>query len=464
MNTQLTPVRSLRGDLKNRGGCASRFLWGTTTGVSLGDLLHSTSLAGRLEELAGRTVLLGIKDQLTAALAIIELDGVARRLILCPPDVSFNDYSMIVKTADVDAIVSDQSTELTEKLPVSLQVRAGSTMSPTKEIETDRAATEWVLLTSGTTGIPKMVVHTLSSLTAAIKSNKHQEPDVIWGTFYDIRRYGGLQIFLRAILGNGSIVLSGIGEPPSDHLNRLRDHGVTHLTGTPSHWRRALMSPGARGIAPRYARLSGEVADQTILNMLHAFYPQAAVGHAFASTEAGVAFEVDDGLAGFPANFLDVPGEVEIKIEDNSLRVRSTRTAKYFLGTQASAVTDSEGFVDTGDIVELRGDRYYFLGRRTGVINVGGLKVYPEEIEALLNRHPAIRMSCVRSHRNPITGSLVIADVVLKHNAESSELGASRLKNEILQICRKELPRHKVPAVLNFVPALNFAASGKMAR
>src|SRR5262249_5647600 len=159
-------------------------------------------------------------------------------------------------------------------------------------------------------------------------------------------------------------------------------------------WRRALMSPGVRGIAPRYVRLSGEVADQTILNMLHAFYPQAAVGHAFASTEAGVAFEVDDGHAGFPAKFLDVPGEVEIKIEDNYLRVRSTRTAKCFLGTQPSAVEDSEGFVDTGDIVELRGDRYYFLGRRTGVINVGGLKVYPEEIEALLNRHPAIRMSC----------------------------------------------------------------------
>ena len=50
-------------------------------------------------------------------------------------------------------------------------------------------------------------------------------------------------------------------------------------------------------------------------------------------------------------------------------------------------LTDSEGFVDTGDMVELRGDRYYFVGRRGGIINIGGLKVHPEEIEAVINRH-----------------------------------------------------------------------------
>ena len=71
-----------------------------------------------------------------------------------------------------------------------------------------------------------------------------------------------------------------------DYLVRLGAHGATHVSGTPSHWRRALMSPDARAIAPRYIRLSGEIADQGILNALHSFYPQASVGHAFASTEA----------------------------------------------------------------------------------------------------------------------------------------------------------------------------------
>ena len=113
----------------------------------------------------------------------------------------------------------------------------------------------------------------------------------VWGTFYDIRRYGGLQIFLRAVLGGGSLVLSSAAEPMADHLERLSAHEVTHISGTPAHWRRALMSPQAHRITPHYIRLSGEIADQAILNTLHSFYPKAAISHAFASTEAGVGFE-----------------------------------------------------------------------------------------------------------------------------------------------------------------------------
>ena len=176
------------------------------------------------------------------------------------------------------------------------------------------------------------------------------------------------------------------------------------------------------------------------------------------------AFEVNDGLEGFPASLVGKRGEVEMKVEDRSLRIRSARTAVRYVGEESSVLMDHEGFVDTGDIVELRGDRYYFLGRRSGVINVGGLKVYPEEVEALLNRHPAVRMSCVRSRRNPITGSLVVADVVLKGDPDPAVGRVAELKQEILNICRETLPRHKVPTVLNFVPILAVAETGKIAR
>ena len=142
--------------------------------------------------------------------------------------------------------------------------------------------------------------HSLEGLTGAIKPAPPRERPLIWGTFYDIRRYGGLQIFLRAILGPGSLVLSHAGEPVADHLARLARHGVTHLSGTPSHWRRALMSPACTTIAPEYVRLSGEIADQAVLDNLRRTFPDASVGHAYASTEAGVGFEVTDGLEGFP--------------------------------------------------------------------------------------------------------------------------------------------------------------------
>jgi len=67
------------------------------------------------------------------------------------------------------------------------------------------------------------------------------------------------------------------------------------------------MSGEAAVLEPQYVRLSGEVADQTLLDSLRAVYPNARIAHAFASTEAGVAFDVNDGLAGFPLAFIDNP-------------------------------------------------------------------------------------------------------------------------------------------------------------
>ncbi len=219
----------------------------------------------------------------------------------------------------------------------------------------------------------------------------------------------------------------------ADHLVRLARHGVTHLSGTPSHWRRALMSPEIGRIAPRYVRLSGEIADQAILDNLRAAFPQASIGHAYASTEAGVGFAVNDGLAGFPASYLDgVHDGVEMKIVDGSLCLRSSGAASGYVARRA-ALRDDDGFVDSGDMVERRGDRFYFVGRRGGIINIGGLKVHPEEVEAVINRHPQVRMSLVRPKRSPFTGAIAIADVVLKSECQRAEDEAG-VKDEILTL------------------------------
>jgi acyl-coenzyme A synthetase/AMP-(fatty) acid ligase len=328
-----------------------------------------------------------------------------------------------------------------------------------------RLQTEWILLTSGTTGPPKMVVHTLASLAGAMKARGTPAGPALWSTFYDIRRYGGLQILLRATLGGGSLVLSSAGEAMSDFLQRAASRGVTHILGTPTHWRSALMSPAARLLRPQYVRLSGEIADQAILDHLRASFPDAKVVHAFASTEAGVGFEVADGKAGFPASLIGRAGAaVDMKVVDGSLRIRSSRTAARYLGEQSTVLVDSEGYVDTGDMVELRGERYYFVGRRGGIINVGGLKIHPEEVETVINTHPRVRVSLVRARKSPITGALVIADVVLNMPLEEATGIAQALEREILEHCRASLPRHKVPAKVNFVAALATAASGKIAR
>jgi acyl-coenzyme A synthetase/AMP-(fatty) acid ligase len=268
---------------------------------------------------------------------------------------------------------------------------------------------------------------------------------------------------LRAIIGGGSMVLSEPGEPIADYVARLHARGVSHISGTPSHWRKLLMSGSVAGFSPRYVRLSGEIADQAVLDGLSRGFPAASIGHAYASTEAGVGFAVNDGLEGFPASMLGKsPDGVEMKVEDGSLRIRSTRTAHAYVGNNASALTDGEGFVDTGDMVERRGDRYHFVGRRGGIINIGGLKVHPEEIEAVINRHAKVRMSRARSRRSPITGAIVVADVILADGCDPTR--SDEIRDKILADCRTSLAPHKVPAMIKFVAALDITAAGKLAR
>ena len=442
----------------------TRFLHAAAGSVDLTDLRTGTSLGGRLDELRGRSVLLATRDQLPAALALLELDGVARRIVLCPPDLAPAHLAEIAANAEADAIVSDRDPADFAALGIALQVPASAVITPAAPHGGGAAAgddTAWLLMTSGTAGAPKIAHHDVTTLSAPIRPVA--EPPV-WATFYDIRRYGGLTIFFRAVIGGGSLVLSQAGEPVADHMARLARHGVTHLSGTPSHWRRALMSPALQSIAPRYVRMSGEIADQGILDALRAFFPAAGMGHAFASTEAGLAFEVDDGLPGFPASIVGIGrGAVDIKIEDGSLRLRSARTAFRYLGVDAPRLHDDDGFVDTGDMVELRGDRYHFVGRRGGIINVGGNKVNPEEVEAAINRHPSVSASLVKGRKNPITGALVAADVVLKDQSIQGE-AAARIQREIVATCRQHVAEYKVPALIRFVPSVPVSESGKLLR
>ena len=430
--------------------------------ISLTDILSQTCLGGRIGELAGRNVLLALSGQLLSALAMIELDGVATRMLLCPPDLNADHIKTLVEDAGIDAVVTDRPEQWVNK-GVGLIAAARLPEAASDRAKTERA-TEWLMLTSGTSGVPKIVGHTLEGLSGAITADGGRRGSApVWATFYDIRRYGGLQIFLRAVIGGGSMVLSEPGEGLADHVARLRTRGVTHISGTPSHWRKLLMSGSASEFFPRYVRLSGEIADQAVLDGLARAFPDASIGHAYASTEAGVGFAVNDGREGFPAGLIGQNHDgVEIKIEDGSLRIRSKRAAHAYIGKRAAALTDAEGFVDTGDIVELRGDRYYFVGRRGGIINIGGLKVHPEEIEAVINRHDGVRMSRARSRKSPITGAIVVADVVL---AEAADTGRSEtIRNEILAACRAKLAPHKVPALIRFIEQLDVTGAGKLAR
>ena len=429
--------------------------------VRIESLETGSCLDQKIDAFRGRNVAIDVQDQLTAALALIELDGVAERIVIIPRGIVREHLPHVVRTAGIDAWVGDaDGSRQIGKLAVHSEARPQP--APAAVTRSRYGDTEWVLLTSGTSGAPKLVRHSLASLRNFVEGTDSR---TTWSTFYDIRRYGGLQILLRALCG-GSLVVPSQDESIGAFLRRAAAEGVTHISGTPSHWRTVLMSGATGEFAPRYVRLSGEISDQGVLDGLRAAFPGAVVAHAFASTEAGVGFEVEDGLAGFPASFVGKGSHgVEIDVSRGTLRLRSSGNAGGYLG-ELEPLKDADGFVNTGDRLDLRDGRYHFMGRSGGIINVGGQKVHPEEVEALINSHPAVRMSLVKARRNPITGSIVCADVVLVQSvARDDEAGTQQdIRQEILTICRSRLAAHKVPAMIHFVPSLAVSPSGKLIR
>jgi acyl-coenzyme A synthetase/AMP-(fatty) acid ligase len=453
----------LWGAMTASGASPDRHLIGAGASLPVSELVRASSLGEGREALRGRSVLIFTPDPLTAAIVLVELDGVARRMVLCPPDLAAAHFPQIVREAGCDAWVGDADADLT-----GLGIRTVVAPGPPARDGVERRwteETEWVLLTSGTTGAPKLVLHTLASLTNAFAGKAPPAPGTVWGTFYDIRRFGGLQILLRGLLGS-SLVLASPHDSVVDFLARAAAAGVTHISGTPSHWRKAMISGAISRINPGYVRLSGEIADQAVLDALQRAFPAAVVAHAFASTEAGVGFEVRDGRAGFPATLIgaaDLPAEMEVA--DGRLRLRSGGTAQRYLGTDSAPLRSADGFVDTGDRLELRDGRYHFIGRNGGVINVGGQKVHPEEVEAVINSLPGVHICRVASRKNPITGAVVAAEIVRSTDAAGSgELPNEELRLAIIDACRKALAAHKVPASIRFVPALEVGPSGKLVR
>ncbi|MDE2448525.1 MAG: AMP-binding protein, partial [Gammaproteobacteria bacterium] len=230
-------------------------LIGPNRAIPLASLARHSCLAGRLDALRARSVIVAVRDPLVAAAVLLELDGVARRMVLCTPDLLREHLPQVLRCAQADVWLADLSDSGPPPgVELDIAVEAASAPQPCSVERRASCDTEWVLLTSGTTGAPKLVAHTLRSLTSAFAGERTEGGAApVWSTFYDIRRYGGLQIYLRA-LHAGSLLLASAGETITDYLARASAAGVTHISGTPSHWRKALMSGAAERFSPAYVR------------------------------------------------------------------------------------------------------------------------------------------------------------------------------------------------------------------
>jgi len=334
-----------------------------------------------------------------------------------------------------------------DDLAVPRPPRAGRAPSPF-----DALAAQVVVATSGTSGPPKLVEHSWDSLLAAARLAE-QWHDRAWLLVYDAKRWAGTQVWLQALLTGGRIVVPA-SRDPDDVARAMADEGVSILPATPTLLRRLVASADRDLLArarPDRITLGGEAADGALLAQAAALFPAARIIHVYATTELGEVFRVSDGKAGFPAAWIGraLPGGARLTTRrDGELMVQLSRDTAE---------------VATGDLVERRGDRFEFTGRRSDVIVVGGAKVYPKRVEELLRGVPGIAEARAYGLPNALTGEIVAAQIVL---ADPLPAGATpeTVRAASLAACRAGLEPHGVPRILDITRRLPTNPSGKVVR
>jgi acyl-CoA synthetase (AMP-forming)/AMP-acid ligase II len=411
----------------------------TVTAGMLGALLRNVDV----EPWRGKRIALGEMAEHELLAYLVLLDGVVESILLLPPEEGDEALRERLAQARIDVVIGGADHPLRTHLRAARTDRA---QLGTNSLRADRQ-TVWLLPTSGTTGTPKLVPHQFSRLTRHMKRAPSGR-SWTWGGLYSVRRFAGLQVVLQAWVAGASLVLAEAPDDVATTIGRLAAANCKALSATPSMWRKLAMTPGFERLALEQATLGGEIVDAPVLALIRAAFPTARLTHIYASTEAGVGFSVHDGLPGFPTDYLDrSPLGVQLRIDDEQ---------RLWL-----APRDGSGdWIDSGDLVRIDGDRVFFLGRANGSINVGGNKVMPEEVEAVVREVPDVALVQVRARRSGILGSLVEAAV---RPREGCTLDA-RLKREITAHCSAKLAPFKVPAFVVELEDVKLNASGKVSR
>ncbi|MFG0276044.1 MAG: class I adenylate-forming enzyme family protein [Phycisphaerales bacterium] len=316
------------------------------------------------------------------------------------------------------------------------------------------------LFTSGTTGVPKAVQHTWASLSRTVRIRPGLE-ETRWFTGYPLHLFAGTQVLCQALWSGASLHLSPTQET-AEIASTIVEQRVEYATGTPSFWRRLIMTEGARlrDASVQQVTLGGETVDQAVLDALARVFPQARLLHIYATSELGRVLSVGDGLAGFPESYLDANPEpgVELRLVDGQLEVRSTNRMRRYdplSPTQASA----DDWFPTGDLVEIRDGRVHFVGRTTDIINVGGVKVSPLDVEAVLRAVPEVADCRVYGVSSSIAGRLVACDLVPAPGVTGDDA-----KKAAGAACVARLSSAQRPRKFHIVPAIETTAAGKVRR
>ena len=299
------------------------------------------------------------------------------------------------------------------------------------------------LFTSGTTGIPKKVSHDFKSITRFVKVSERNEKS-IWGFAYNPTHMAGIQVFFQALL-NGNSIIRLFGLDTKDIYTEITNNGITHISATPTFYR--LLLP-CNETFPSVERITsgGEKFNEKTFKQLNQVFPNAKITNVYASTEAGTLFASQNDIFSVRPEY-----ESLIHIENNELLIHRS--------LMGSTGTNVDEWYNTGDVIEIVSQKplkFRFVNRKSEMINVGGYKVNPLEVEEAILTLSGINNVRVYSKSNSVLGNIICCEVV----TNSSQITESSVRTFL----QSKIQEFKIPRIIRFVDELTTTRTGKLKR
>lgn len=309
-----------------------------------------------------------------------------------------------------------------------------------------QSKSEITIFTSGTTGQPKKVVHSVATLTRAVRLGEKYSGQ-IWAYAYNPTHMAGLQVFFQAFENQNTLV-NVFGKTREVVYQQIADKQITHISATPTFYRLLLPFEKSYDSVIRVT-LGGEKSDQHLYDAIRQIFPNAKINNVYASTEAGSLFAAKGDCFQIPETIRD-----KFKVVDDELLIH-----KSLLGSSES-FKFTDDFYHSGDLIEWvdkDSGLFRFKSRKNELINVGGYKVNPGEVENAIMAMVGVRQALVYGKANSILGNVLCADVQLEEGFTLTEL-------DIKKQLASQLQGFKIPRRIKFVEEMSLTRTGKLKR
>ncbi|MFW2555645.1 ANL family adenylate-forming protein [Aliarcobacter butzleri] len=311
-----------------------------------------------------------------------------------------------------------------------------------------------ILFSSGSTGKPKAMVHNLDTLIDSFKDKKEKSMNMLVFLMFD--HIGGLNTVFNALCMGACLIIPKIKDAKTI-CELIEKYKIMVLPSSPTFLNLILISEEYKNYdlsSLRMITYGTETMPQSLLLKLKEVFPKVKFLQTFGTSETGISTTSSKSSNSLFMKLEDINGEY--KIVDNELWLRSKTQVLGYLNASMDSFT-SDGWFKTGDLVEVDGEYIKIIGRAKEVINVGGQKVLPAEVESIILEMEEISDCMVYGEKNAITGQTVVCDVVLNKNIEN-------IKKRVRVFCKDRLDAYKIPTKVNVVDKTNFSDRFKKIR